>query len=201
MTNKVISLFPIALHYSKFYRDFNKKELLLIDKYENETDHNTGNKITINHNVLEDDTFIELKNFFKNSLNDYVNNVISPSNNVEIYITESWINYTTNNQYHHQHNHPNSFLSGVFYFNCLEKDSITFFKKDKGFFDIETNKYNLYNSNSWIIPVNKGELLLFPSSLEHLVEKNNTNDKRISLSFNTFIKGNINNNKSTKLCL
>jgi hypothetical protein len=46
------------------------------------------------------------------------------------YITQSWANYTKKNQYHHTHEHPNSFISGVLYINANEAhDKITMHKK------------------------------------------------------------------------
>ncbi len=51
-------------------------------------------------------------------------------NNITPYITQSWLNYTETNQYHHKHQHPNSLVSGVFYINCDDKfDKIKFFNQ------------------------------------------------------------------------
>ena len=54
---------------------------------------------------------------------------------------------------------------------------------------LTTDNYNLYNSDSWWLEVEENSLILFPSSLTHAVEKIKT-DLRVSLSFNTFLKGN-----------
>ena len=43
--------------------------------------------------------------FFYNDLK--YNKIVQP------YITQSWLNTTNQNEAHHQHEHPNSFLSGV----------------------------------------------------------------------------------------
>ena len=51
----------------------------------------------------------------------------------------------------------------------------------------QVNKFNEFNSENFLLPVNSGELILFPSSLRHSVPINTTNKNRISLSFNTFI--------------
>ena len=50
--------------------------------------------------------------------------------------------------------------------------------------------FNIWNSVTWFFPVNNNELILFPSWLQHKVEPNEkaTTD-RISISFNTFVKG------------
>ena len=54
----------------------------------------------------------------------------------------------------------------------------------------ELKDFNIWNSETWFFPVNNNELLLFPSCITHQVEPNEkaTTD-RISLSFNTFVKG------------
>ena len=49
----------------------------------------------------------------------------------------------------------------------------------------------MYNSTSWKFNVETNDLVLFPSSLEHSVEKKKGSNLRISLAFNVFIKGNI----------
>ena len=55
-------------------------------------------------------------------------------------------------------------------------------------------QWNVYNSNLWWFPVETGQLILFPSSLTHSVETKKGNNTRISLAFNTFVKGTIGNN-------
>jgi len=41
----------------------------------------------------------------------------------------------------------------------------------------------------------KGELILFPSNIQHSVPVNQSDEERISLSFNTWIKGNMGKEK------
>ena len=47
-------------------------------------------------------------------------------------------------------------------------------------------KYNQLNSETFLLPMVDGELVLFPSSLRHAVPINKGNDTRYSMSFNTF---------------
>jgi uncharacterized protein (TIGR02466 family) len=101
------------------------------------------------------------------------------------------------NQYHHKHQHPNSFISGVFYINSnKEFDKIKFFKEDYKTIKPEVTNWNLYNSESWWFPVETGDIVLFPSSLSHCVEVKKGDNTRISLAFNTFVKGCVGNNKN-----
>ena len=47
-----------------------------------------------------------------------------------------------------------------------------------------------------MLPMKRGELILFPSNLTHSVPVNNTEEERISLSFNSWPKGNMGDIKS-----
>jgi uncharacterized protein (TIGR02466 family) len=130
------------------------------------------------------------------TVKDYFEKVISPTDAITPYITQSWLNYTETNQYHHKHAHPNSLVSGVFYINCHEElDKIKFFKEDYKTIKPEIKDWNLYNSESWWFTVKTGDIIMFPSSLTHMVENKEGTNTRISLAFNVFIKGTIGNNK------
>jgi len=112
------------------------------------------------------------------------------------------LNYCKKGEFHHQHKHPNSFISGIFYVKSnANKDKIYFYKNQYQQLSITTKNYNLYNSESWWLEVETGDLILFPSSLEHKVATVET-DLRVSLSFNTFLKGTLGSNRElTELVL
>jgi len=119
--------------------------------------------------------------------------IVSPKNNVELYITQSWLNYTKENQYHHLHAHPNSVVSGVLYFDCDKNNDKISFTNPRPYVQIkpEIDKYNIWNSETWWFPVETGQLVMFPSSTVHKVELKKGNNIRTSLAFNTFYKGTI----------
>ena len=50
-------------------------------------------------------------------------------------------------------------------------------------------EWNSFNSGSWFFPVESRDVIMFPSSLSHLVTKKKGYNTRISLSFNVFVKG------------
>ena len=56
------------------------------------------------------------------------------------------------------------------------------------------SKRDVINSVN-IMPTN-GDLIIFPSSTNHYVAQKKENNKRISLSFNTFVKGKLGDNVS-----
>jgi uncharacterized protein (TIGR02466 family) len=182
---------------SKLDRDLTKKELSFIDKSKLDFYRNEGN-ITSNDNyILNQKVFSKLKEDLDLRVQDYFNKVLSTTDAVTPYITQSWLNYTETNQYHHKHTHPNSLVSGVFYVNCHEEfDKIKFFNDGYKTIKPEIKDWNLYNSETWWFTVKTGDIILFPSSLTHMVETKEGDNTRISLAFNVFIKGNIGNNKN-----
>ena len=197
-------IFPIPVYISKLDRELTKKELSFVNKSKLDHYKNDGN-ITSNDNyILNQKVFSSLKEDLYLRVEDYFKKVLSTTDAVTPYITQSWLNYTETNQYHHKHEHPNSLVSGVFYVNCHEEfDKIKFFKKDAyQIIKPEIKDWNLYNSETWWFTVKTGDIILFPSYLTHMVETKEGDNTRISLAFNVFIKGTIGNNKNlTELIL
>jgi len=108
----------------------------------------------------------------------------------EIYITQSWLNLTKKDQFHHTHKHPNSILAGVFYLQTVDDDCISFdntLRVDQVRPSIKS--FNSWNSSLYNLPVHKNMLVIFPSSLMHNVPTVKSDQVRISLAFNTFVKG------------
>jgi uncharacterized protein (TIGR02466 family) len=199
----VNGIFPTPVYMSKLDRDLTKKELSFIDKSKLDFYRNEGN-ITSNDNyILNQKVFSKLKEDLDLRVKDYFKKVLSTTDAVTPFITQSWLNYTETKQYHHKHTHPNSLVSGVFYVNCHEElDKIKFFNEGYKTIKPEIKDWNLYNSESWWFTVKTGDIILFPSSLTHMVENKEGTNTRISLAFNVFIKGTIGNNKNlTELVL
>jgi uncharacterized protein (TIGR02466 family) len=196
MEAKINGIFPTPIYISKLDRDITTKELLFIDKTKLDTNNNEGNTTSNDNYILNNNEFETLKEELDLRVKDYFDKVISPANNITPYITQSWLNYTETNQYHHKHQHPNSLVSGVFYINChKEHDKIKFFSDRYQNIKPEVKDWNLWNSETWWFPVKTGDIILFPSSLTHMVETKQGDNTRISLAFNVFIKGTIGDNK------
>ena len=192
MEINIIPIFPTPIYLAKLNRPFSKKEINFVQKQKNEITKNEGNFYRKDTYVLEKTVFKNLKNEILFLLKDYYKKIICPKNNIEPFITQSWLNYTGLNEYHHVHNHPNSYISGVIYFNSPKKiDSIKFSKRRIETISVLTSEYNQFNSFNYDLPIEAGNIVLFPSSLEHSVKKKEHSNERISLAFNSFIKGKI----------
>jgi uncharacterized protein (TIGR02466 family) len=196
MEATINGIFPTPIYISKTNRDLTSKELSFINKSKLDVYNNEGNKTSNDNYILNNKAFKTLKEELYLKVQDYFDKVISSNNNITPYITQSWLNYTETNQYHHKHAHPNSLVSGVFYINCNEEyDKIKFFNDKYSTIKPEVKNWNIWNSETWWFSVKTGDVILFPSSLTHMVETKQGDNTRISLAFNVFIKGTIGDNK------
>ena len=186
----VYNIFPEPVYFSKLKRALTKEELKTINFYKEKTHKNEGNVVSNDTYVLENKSFKNLKKDLNKIIRDYFNEIVCTSDSIIPYVTQSWLNYTSINQYHHKHNHSNSYLSGIFY------------KPHSAGIVLEVGTYNTFNSKSWWFPVETGDVVLFPSSVSHGVDKKKGTNTRISLAFNVFFKGTIGSNKGlTELVL
>ena len=206
MKYEISGFFPSPVYYTE-----RNSELDVTEKKEIEDiiaegmRRNVNNAYSIN-NFIFDTKLKNIKEFCEQHLKMYVEQVIVPKEELEFYITQSWLNLTKPDESHHEHNHPNSIISGVFYISTVENDGIMFIDpniRQKKIITIGTEDYNIWNSLDWTMPVYKNQLFLFPSWLAHCVELNqNATTNRISLSFNVFLRGKIGNRENlTELIL
>ena len=122
-------LFPEPVYVSTLERVLTQEELKTVNKYKKKTYPNMSNTTSNDNYVLENKTLKNLKKDLNKKVINYFNEVVCTDNSIIPYITQSWINYTETNQFHHQHAHSNSYISGVFYIDAQkEVDSITFYK-------------------------------------------------------------------------
>jgi uncharacterized protein (TIGR02466 family) len=184
------SLFPQAIGFYNLEREITVEEISFIKKQE--TCLNKGNTTSIDSKILCNEEMTKIREFIETKISEYFKNVYSPKHDINVQITQSWINYTKPKEWHHKHTHPNSFISGVFYPQAnKETDKIIFCKDGFQQIKIPCNEWNFWNSETWWFTVGTGDLIIFPSSLAHTVEPVEGEQTRISLSFNTFPVGSI----------
>ena len=189
-------LFPTPVVSYEIGRDFTKEEYDAALSYSTNTNVGlAGNRTTNGENVLDNPNLVDVRKFIQESLDWYIENIQQSRNKFEVYVTQSFVNYIGNGQGHHPHTHPNSYVSGVLYIQAnKDNDNITFLN-DAGsspkFFSFVTEDFNSFNSLRWTLPVWTGRLLIFPSHMPHQVTPVSNQYERISLAFNTFIRGEI----------
>lgn len=193
MANKIEAIFPTPLGIFEVENYNHKNFVNSFQKYENELIKNVGNKFSKETFILRKPEFKELESLLLNNIAQYMKSLFGDIKNVSVYITQSWLNITKGEGHHHLHNHSNSFLSCVFYYDENTKDEeITFHKMDN-FFSLQLTPAisNLINAERISIPVNYKNLVIFPSYLYHSVEKLKNRDTRKSLAFNVYLKGTV----------
>jgi uncharacterized protein (TIGR02466 family) len=195
ITPIIHGLFPTPVMFGEMGRPYTKEELTFFKQQQSKTVKNNGNVNTADTYILNQPVMADIKKVLDEYVTEYYNNIMCVKDKVKPYITQSWINYTKPGEYHHRHAHPNSLVSGVLYLDSnKDKDKIMFYSSDaykRIKPDIAT--WNLYNSESWWFPVGTGNLVMFPSELQHMVEQKEGKNLRTSLAFNTFIRGDIGN--------
>jgi uncharacterized protein (TIGR02466 family) len=193
---EIDDFFPIPVGNAVVNIELSEDESNFIKKeYDKKSIRNVGNKMSENKYILENDCMKNLKVILTDYINDFFIKVFEPNTDVRLFITNSWLNWSNNGEFHHLHYHANSLISGVLYLDASDGDSITFWNPNclLGNMRIKSPETGKWNSKSWKCPIKKNELIVFPSYLKHEVENrpNVCRGTRISLAFNTWFKGQI----------
>lgn len=176
------NLFPIPIGFFKYDGEVDTD--FLADQPQRPNDGNTSSQNTY---LLKDKKLLSLRQFIEKALHEYFMATYCPKHDARLKITQSWLNWTKPGQHHHKHAHPNSLISGCYYVNAhKDSDKIFFYREGYQRIKFPPAEWNPYNSDSWWYPVGTGDLVLFPSSLTHMVQPVEGEDTRISLAFNTF---------------
>lgn len=193
-------LFPVGVGFDTYNAGFNQKEKNFI--YSLEKAPNNGNLTSKDRYLAKHKILNNFVKFCTTSLNNYFNTVYQPKHDVKLRITQMWANYSSKNQWHHTHQHPNSFLSAVFYLDCLENsDTITFVKSHYQQLHIYSDNFNEYNCNDSTFSIEKNMFIIFPSNLTHRVDPVQSDKTRISISMNTFPVGILGNDQNCTECI
>ena len=116
------------------------------------------------------------------------------TNNKRLVVDNFWLNVNINGSSNILHTHPESVLSGVYYVNAPENSGdIVFYSFDSNLNDTSYGNY-VYESTTSHIPMNRNitsitpedsMLIMFPSHYLHSVDTSLSQEKRISISFNS----------------
>jgi uncharacterized protein (TIGR02466 family) len=104
-------------------------------------------------------------------------------------ITGCWANINPPSAYHPTHNHPNNYLSGVYYVAVPEAGPDLIFQDPRPVSIMPwTGKLSPLTANAAAEQAVPGRMVLFPSWLRHHVPSNEGTSERISISFNLMFK-------------
>ena len=104
-------------------------------------------------------------------------------------ITGCWANINPPGAYHPTHNHPNNYLSGVYYVAVPESGSRIVFQDPRPLMIMpKPRQFTRLTANAADAESRPGRLLIFPAWLRHSVPANDGQTERISISFNLMFK-------------
>ena len=182
--DELLQIFPVPVLITKYGNSIDD-EFKFIEKLRYIEQKENGNFKSDDTYLLKHNELALIKNFIYESLNKFTKNIYQTKQ--RLVVTQCWTNKNPPNSKHHEHVHPNSIISGVFYFRQSKTlPPIQFSKSIQDGIKLNPEKYNQLNSETFLLPMVDGELVLFPSSLRHSVPFNKGNETRYSMSFNTF---------------
>ena len=191
-------LFPTVIHELKVNNFRSIKEDLVKFVYEEREKDPRGLRFSNMGGLQSQPTYKDYDNILfstvKNTLMTYFSqNVLDMSK--EITFEGLWMSINKKGDYNATHDHPNCHMAGAFWINSPEGcgnfecqsphsyncgQEINVYTSD---FREKTNSYGSYG----FLPI-EGSIMLFPASLNHRVTPNQSDQDRISSSFNLTFK-------------
>jgi len=149
--------------------------------------------------ILHREELSSVKNQITKHIEEYKNKTLQVADDIEIYITNSWLMKHDKGHYAHEHSHANSVISGVYYIEVPKMSgNIIFHKASNNISNVMSpvialryKKYNVYNSEEYAVKTKNNLLVLFPSNLRHSVPVSFSETPRYCIAFNTFLKGDL----------
>ena len=190
-------LYPIPVYHQKNVFKITPEQLLIIDQLPmQQNDDGQLNWMSFDFNILEIDLLKNIKNVVLDHINIFKNDICGISFQ-DFCITDSWIAKTIPGGQHLIHNHPNAIISGVLYIKTPKDTSLNFFNSTNLFnnfqFQFDYNKETDFNRTNWVINVEEGDMVIFPSWLQHYVPI--CHEERLVIGFNCFVTGTFKNNR------
>jgi uncharacterized protein (TIGR02466 family) len=102
-------------------------------------------------------------------------------------ITGCWANVSAPGAGHRVHDHPNNYLSGVYYVRTQQgANTINFLdpRRQTAIIRPPVTQLTAENTEQVVVSVRDGMLLMFPAWLQHSVDPNRSDRARISVGFN-----------------
>ena len=147
--------------------------------------------------IMDEPGCVDLKKFVLDLAKDFAQNTLMYDYD-EWTFSQTWVTWKEPGQQHIPHTHPNSVISGVFFYGYGEKETpaIQFHKHDiQGTHqtimlkEIPDKRPSPFAWKTFTINFEPGTLLLFPSHFRHSVPINQTKYTRKSVSMNILPKG------------
>ena len=183
---KCRSLFPTDLYFVDIYdqreNESYRQELLKLSK-------ESPGEVRSNRGGWQSDITLWSNETFKPLLEKssaIVQSIIADlsENKPEFVIRSMWGNINPQGGYNFTHVHPSGWMSAVYYVALPQGSPGITFEDPRPAKIMDFQGLCLRDTNYYTHTPKVGELVMFPSWLPHFVNPNQTNENRISISFN-----------------
>ena len=187
MPQKLKLLFPTPLVKTNIGTDFDISNI--------EFQRSSSGWISVDQYYLDNNK--KLKDSIEKEIEIYFRETLKVKKNVYLKHQTSWALLHKKGDFSPRHYHSNSWLSGVYYFKQLKNSGAVQFHAQRPYGwscssmnPIESlEEVNDITSGCYVINPIEGDLLLFPSQLDHSSFPNDTNEDRVAISFNYTLHG------------
>ena len=188
----IINAFPTPIAYVENFLNENQIKILTHHVYKSrvrmEYSNITNTPNMVNDKIISNNLIPEILSKLKE-----FGSQLYGDEKMEWVVKNIWGNLTIPDGGQGIHNHANSVVSGIIYLTDPNETNHTTFIRNNMFSGYAflqhrvKGKFTPYNRNEIEFDVAKqGDMVLFPSYLNHFVKDNNTSNNRITLSFNSF---------------
>jgi uncharacterized protein (TIGR02466 family) len=137
-----------------------------------------------NNIIQEEDVFEPLSEYVSQLLPSYLSALRLDWNNSDPVITDSWLNASPKGNVQECHIHPHCYIAGVYYIHIPEGEGSEFVLDNPIDYQHTVGLGSRSLLQDATLDVQSGDMILFPSHLEHHTRVNYSDEMRFSLAFN-----------------
>jgi uncharacterized protein (TIGR02466 family) len=176
-------LFPILVTDDYYYDHLKFKKIFLENAFKHMSEDGYSSESTGNVDIHLDPAFEKFFKFVAGNIKQYINTMNVDPEIFDYSLVKSWLNITKESD-NPIHNHADAHISFSYYVNIpknIQKNFVMYRPDDtadlyKGFLNFNIKEHNVVNSSTWRIPPVEGQIIVFPSKLEHSVMSNDQKD-------------------------
>ena len=195
MTRELFFSVPVFHYNIEEHKEINKKlKKIILDWKEKQEGLQVSNVLGWHSNYVESAISFapEKINFFTNIIDELQKKICEVEEyKFDLKITSLWAMVNKKYAYNTQHTHPGCHWAGVYYVQCPPKCGSLVFKigeprqsYPQPIYKKQSHELQQHQFTTLRIQPEEGQVVMFPSWLQHEVEPNLSDEDRISISFN-----------------
>ena len=158
----------------------------------------SGHDHTEDKYILDRPQMKNLKAKLKSVTDYWIHEVLGVQDDLNYNITNSWINRHRKGEMNTIHWHSNAVMSCVYYPQTPPNSGAIIWKRSHMYYNLfhdtlrpefKDTHSNQFNTDIHVVEPVSGDLVMFPSQLEHVVPPSDSDEERYSLAFNLFPRG------------